>query len=186
MSVETPDYKIVSKDKDFEIRDYEGYIMAHVEVTGEYDRALYEGFMALFNYIQGNNTKRSQIPMTAPVTQEYVREPEKISMTAPVTAEQVYKNDYVVSFIMPRQYDLDTLPVPENKNITFEKVGPFRAAVIRFSGKLREGKAMDKIDDLKKWMDKKGLSPKSNFMMAQYDPPFLPGFLRRNEVIVKI
>lgn len=183
--VEGPGYNVVKKDGDFEIRDYQGYIMAQVKYSSDYDRALYSGFMKLFDYISGQNTNRSKIEMTAPVTQERTGTPEKIPMTAPVTSEKV-GNEYTISFIMPRNYTMDTLPVPDDKNITLKKVEPYRAAVIRFSGRMNEGLANRKIDELKNWMGKNNLSPQSNFMMAQYDPPWIPGFMRRNEIIVQI
>jgi DNA gyrase inhibitor GyrI len=183
---EGPVYSVVKEDGNVEIRDYPGYITAQVKVRSDYNSALYSGFMKLFNYISGQNTNRSKIKMTVPVTQEQAPASEKIPMIAPVTSEKVTNNEYTISFIMPDQYTLDTLPIPEDKNITFKKIEPHRAAVISFSGRMNEELANKKIAEIRGWLDKNNMKPKSHFVMAQYDPPWIPGFMRKNEIIVEI
>jgi hypothetical protein len=183
---EGPAYSVVKKDGVVEIRDYQGYITAQVNVSSDYNGAMYSGFMKLFNYISGKNTNRSKISMTAPVTQEKNPGSEKITMTAPVTSEKVNNNEYTVSFVMPAEYTLNSLPVPDDMNITFNKIGPHRAAVISFSGRMDEALANTKMAELKEWLDKNNVKPKSNFIMAQYNPPWIPGFMRKNEIIAEI
>jgi hypothetical protein len=39
---------------------------------------------------------------------------------------------------------------------------------------------------LSAWLEAKQLVPMSEFEAANYDPPFTPTFLRRNEVLVRI
>lgn len=183
---EGPAYSVVKEDGKIEIRDYQEHITARVRVNSDYDNAMYSGFMKLFNYISGQNTNRSKIKMTAPVTQETATASEKIPMTAPVTSEKIENNEYIISFIMPGSYTLDTLPVPDDKNITFKKIEPHRAAVIRFSGRLNEDLADKKIIELQEWLSKNRLTPKSSFIQAQYNPPWTPGFMRKNEIIVEV
>jgi len=184
--IEGPVYNVVKKDGAVEIRDYQGYITAQVNVSSDYNNALYSGFMELFNYISGKNTNKSKISMTVPVTQEQKPVSEKIPMTAPVTSEKVKNNEYTISFIMPAKYTLETLPLPEDKNITFNEIGPHRAAVISFSGRMDEALADKKIAELGEWLDKNNMKPKSNFIMAQFNPPWIPGFMRKNEIIVAV
>lgn len=183
---EGPAYSVVKKDGAVEIRDYQGYITAQVNVSSDYNGAMYSGFMKLFNYISGRNTNRSKISMTSPVTQQKNPGSEKIPMTAPVTSEKVKNNEYVVSFIMPTEYTLDTLPIPEDKNITFKQIEPHRAAVLSFSGRMDEALANKKMAELSEWLDKNNMRPKSNFIMAQYNPPWIPGFMRKNEIMVEV
>jgi hypothetical protein len=180
-----PAYRVIKRDDSVEVREYEPYIMASVEVASDFNNALYSGFMKLFEYISGKNTARSRIPMTAPVTEERAGASQKIPMTAPVSSEKA-GDSYVVSFIMPENYTLDTLPVPDDKSITFKEVPAHKAAAIRFSGRMSERLADEKAGVLKAWLSRNGLSPKSSFLVAQYDPPWIPGFMRRNEVIVEI
>ena len=83
MAIESPRYKTVQKDNKFEIREYDDYIVAEVEIDGDFGSALQKGFRVLADYIFGGNTSRSHINMTVPVTQQSVAS-EKIEMTAPV------------------------------------------------------------------------------------------------------
>lgn len=181
-----PVYKVVKHDGSFEIRDYDGYITAYVDEASDFNDAVGSGFMKLFKYISGNNTNKSKIKMTAPVTEEQVPTSEKISMTAPVTTEKVSGNVYRISFIMPANYTLDTLPVPGNNDVKFMKIYPHEAAIITFSGRMNGDLANKKTSELKNWLGKNSLHPRSNYIMAQYDPPWIPGFTRRNEVMVEI
>lgn len=180
-----PAYRVLKEDGKVQIREYEPYILAQVQGSADFDGALYSGFMRLFNYISGKNTNRSRLKMTVPVTEEQVAASEKIPMTAPVTSERSGEN-YVVSFIMPEGYTLDTLPVPDDKGITFRQVPAHRAAAIRFSGRMRPDLADKKIRELNEWMGENGMVPESVYLMAQYNPPWIPGFMRRNEIIVSI
>lgn len=125
-----------------------------------------------------------KIPMAAPVTQEMLS--ERIAMAAPVTEEKQEDNIHRISFTMPHNYTLDNLPEPNDQRIIFKEIKNQRVAVLRFSGRVKEEMAYEKIEKLREWLDKKGITPKSNFIIAQYNNPAVPGFLRRNEIIVEI
>jgi hypothetical protein len=43
-----------------------------------------------------------------------------------------------------------------------------------------------KIEALKKWMEQRELVPIGSFQLARYNPPFIPGFLKKNEVLIEI
>jgi hypothetical protein len=182
---ETLGYDVLKQDGDVEVRQYDSYILAQVESFSDLKDATYSGFMKLFNYISGNNTNRAKILMTIPVTEEQVSTSEKIPMTAPVTTERS-SNAYVVSFVMPSNYSMATLPEPKDKSITFKQVPAHRAAVIKFSGRMNEELAGKKVEELSNWLRKNHVEPRSNFIMAQFNPPWTPGFMRHNEVIVQI
>ncbi len=128
--------------------------------------------------------RSEKIPMTAPVTEEKVS--EKIDMTAPVASEEVKGHIYRISFTMPSKYTLESLPEPDDKRITFKEVKNNRTAVISFSGRAKEKLAQKEIQELKTWLKEKNIESKSNFIVAQYNNPLVPGFLRKNEIIVKI
>ena len=51
---------------------------------------------------------------------------------------------------------------------------------------MSEELADKKARELDGWMAKNGLRPASAYLMAQYNPPWIPGFLRRNEIIVSV
>ena len=121
-----------------------------------------------------------EIPMMAPVTSE------KISMTAPVTEEQAGARVHRISFAMPSRFTLEPLPEPLDKRITFTVVESRKTAATRFSGRVHEKLAAQKTEELSDWLVRNGIVPKSNFVVALYNPPFIPGIFRRNEIIVDI
>ncbi len=59
-------------------------------------------------------------------------------------------------------------------------------AVLKFSGRVNSTLASRKINELKAWILEKDFDPKSPFIVAQYNHPAVPGFLRKNEIQVKI
>ncbi len=85
-NVETPAYRVVTQEGDFEIRDYPPLVVAEVRRQGSRNEALRAGFGPLARYIFAEERGGERISMTAPVTQQ---RPEPISMTAPVTAQVV-------------------------------------------------------------------------------------------------
>lgn len=201
MAIESPDYTVECKDGDIEIRNYKDFIMAQVDVEADYDSALTQGFRILAGYIFGANHKKSKLPMTAPVTGINLSESEKIpmtvpvteedksekiSMTAPVTEDEIEHHVYRISFTMPSKYTLESLPIPDDERIKFKEIKDYRTAVIRFSGRAKEKLAQKEINILKSWLEANNIKPKSNYIVAQYNHPLIPGFLRRNEIIVKI
>jgi hypothetical protein len=205
---ESPAYSVEKKEGNFEIRKYEDYVLAQVDVNADYKRAMSMGFSILAGYIFGGNTKKTKIPMTTPVTginihksenipmtvpvtEEKIKETqkaeaEKIPMTVPVTEENRGEEIYRISFTMPSKYTIETLPEPDDKRIKFKEEKNQQMVVLRFSGRAKEDLSQDKIEELKQWLSDNSLEPKSNFIVAQYNHPAIPGFLRRNEIIVKI
>lgn len=186
MAIEIPKYKVINKEGKFELREYAGYITASVDVEAkDYGNATNIGFRFVADYIFGNNTKRDKIAMTAPVLQEGQSISEKIAMTVPVTTSQ-QKNVYTISFVMPNKYTLDTLPIPNNKQVTLHKIPAFKSAVLTFSGFVNEKIIKDKTQQLEEWIEKKKLKSIGAIQTARYNPPWVPWFLRRNEIIMRI
>ena len=186
MALEGPKYRVVRKDGKFEIREYDPYVTAEVEIQSDYDSALRQGFRILASYIFGDNRKKEHIPMTAPVTEQDKGQSEKIAMTAPVTSRLSGEGVHLVSFVMPSKYPIDSLPAPDSEEIRFRQVEAHKAAVVRFRGYLKARLLDRKTEELKEWLAENNLTPSGAFISAQYNPPWIPGFLRRNEVLVNI
>jgi hypothetical protein len=185
MAVETPEYEVLRHDGPFELRRYAGYLTANVRVTaGDYGRAMNAGFNPLADYIFGNNHASDRISMTAPVTAGRAC-CQKISMTAPVTARQS-EDEYVVSFTMPSGYSMENLPRPNNAAVSIESVGAHLAAVARFGGHFSGSKAAQAQAELESWIGGQGLTAVGEPIVAQYDPPWKPGFARRNEIMIVV
>jgi len=130
MAIEEASYEVVKTEDSFEVRDYAPYILAETYVKGGFDEAGSNAFRRLFRYISGENRAQEKIDMTAPVSQQ---SGEKIDMTAPV-GQQKSGDQWVVSFMMPASYDMETLPVPDDPLVTLRQVPASRMATIRYSG----------------------------------------------------
>jgi hypothetical protein len=87
---------------------------------------------------------------------------------------------------MPSKFTLETLPEPQDPRTTFKVVESRRTAAIRFSGRVHEQLATQKTEELRAWLSRNNVVSKSNFFVALYNPPFIPGIFRRNEIIVDI
>mgnify|MGYP001225654584 CR=1 FL=1 len=189
MATEEPKFEIVSKDGDFELRQYAPMVIAETFVDGNQDDASSRGFRVIAGYIFGDNKRAGQsaekIAMTAPVTIEKQDASQKIAMTAPVTLEQ-QGNRWRVHFVMPSQYTLADLPKPNNPAVTLREIPGRKVAVLRFSGFAGEDKVTTKTAELRDWIVARGMSPAGAAQLARYDPPWTLPFMRRNEILTEV
>lgn len=182
MAIEEAAYKVVKSDSSFEVRDYESYIVAETLVDGEFEDAGGKAFKRLFRYISGDNRSQSKVAMTAPVSQA---SGEKIEMTAPVSQEKM-ADQWVVSFMMPASYTMESLPVPEDSRVTLRQVAAKRMATVRYSGFWSEKNFKKNKLALEDWIQKEQLTVIGTPIWARYNAPFVPWFLRRNEILIPI
>lgn len=182
-AIEEPSYKLIRRVGNFEIRAYEGYIVAETAIASSFEQAGNVAFGRLYNYISGNNRSKKSIPMTAPVNQQ--PNSEKIPMTAPVGQEKVGQ-EFWVSFVMPRGSTLQTLPEPLDPAVRLKEIPGFTAAVVRYSGMWSEKRYQKYEKKLRDFIDQQGLKIVGQPIWARYNPPFMPFFLRRNEIIIPI
>lgn len=183
MAIEEPAYTVVTKAGNIEVRRYEAFIVAEIMVPGpEMDEASSAGFRKLFKYISGENRSSTDIAMTAPVMSE---RSEKIEMTAPVTTVRSPEG-YVIAFVLPKQYTLSTAPAPNDTSVRLREVPARTVAVIRFSGRWTDENMLEHQNELLQWMNGQQKTPASVPIVARYDPPFMPWFLRRNEIQIEI
>lgn len=180
---EQPDYEVVSQQEGWEVREYAPSIEARTRVTGEREQALNDGFRILANYIFGGNATKDSVAMTAPVTQEPAS--EKIDMTVPVAAVDE-GGVWTVSFMMPSAYTLETLPTPDDPRVELVEVAGGSFAALRFSGRMRDGLYQEQRAALEAALAAAGLEAAGPPVLAQYDPPWKPGFLRTNEVLIPL
>ncbi|TDL89261.1 SOUL family heme-binding protein [Meridianimarinicoccus aquatilis] len=167
---ETPPYEILHRDGAIEVRQYAPHVVAEVEVEGSRRGAVSKGFRTLAGYIFGGNDQSQKVSMTAPVAQ--------VPMQVDGTGAQNWK----VRFTMPSQYDVATLPNPDNSDIRFTKVETQKQAVIRFSGFWSNRSLTSKADALQSWAQAEELSLDGGPTYYFYDDPFTLPFHRRNEV----
>jgi hypothetical protein len=179
---ETPKYSVTQKQNEIEIRQYPAYIQAEVALEEKrYQAAIEKGFNILAGYIFGNNLAQQKIAMTTPVE---VTRSEKIAMTTPVTVTG--ESSFRVAFIMPSAYTLQTLPQPKDRRVQIKQIPARSLAAIRFSGYFNEDTIQQNKQRLSQWLREKGIETEGDFIVAGYNPPWVPGFLARNEVLIQV
>ena len=182
-AVEEPKYTVVRQYDGFEIREYAPYLVAEVVVPGPSEEAGNQGFRILAGYIFGKNKGERKIAMTAPVAQTPA--PTKIEMTAPVS-QAATDGGYVVQFSMPREYTLETLPEPLDPQVKLKEVTGGRFAVIRYSGTWSERNYREHMEKLARDVAAAGLRTTGSPIYSRYNAPFVPWFMRRNEIWLKL
>ena len=121
--------------------------------------------------------------MTAPVSQKPAS--EKIAMTAPVS--QTRENGrWRIAFMMPSAYTTDTLPIPDDERISLRMEKEKTVAVIRYSGTWGKKRYDNHATKLTDWIFLKGWEIVGDPVWARYNPPFMPWFLRRNEILIPV
>ncbi len=166
MGYETAKYDVMYKENNFEIRHYHKHIIAlskEQTLSGSY------GFNEIFNYISKNNDRR-----------------EKIAMTTPVLNDIVDEKAVTTAFVMPSQYSLDSLPKPNSTNTKLVEVDQQYVAVIKFSNNVNVKRIRHQQQLLLTWLKKHKIMAIGQFKLARYNPPFVPGFLKRNEIMIEV
>ena len=181
-NVEAPNYDVVTVENNIEIRQYAPMIVAEVQIDGKREDSTGEGFRLLADYIFGNNIAKQDIAMTAPVQQQ---EGNKIAMTAPVQ-QQKEGGTWQISFVMPSEYSMDTLPKPVNDLVKLKKIPAKQFVVIRFSGTNSDANVEEHEEKLMKYVQSKNISVIGSPKYAFYNPPWTLPFMRRNEVMIEI
>jgi len=169
--VEIARYDVAGRIGEVELREYPELMLA--TVTGRSDNS---AFGLLFRYISGENRTRRKIPMTAPVITS-----EKIKMTAPVVSDA-----NLFSFVMPLEYKLEEIPEPLDPDIVVQKIPARKLAVIRFRGYAKEKSVNEVKSRLSSLLQKNGILTIGELFLMRYNPPWTPGFMRRNEVGIEI
>jgi hypothetical protein len=182
MAIEEPRFKVLEKDGSFELREYSAYIVAETRVEAGFDEAGSLAFQRLFRYISGNNVAQQKVAMTAPVTQSGG---EKIKMTAPVS-QVADGSAYLVAFSLPSTYTLATAPQPLDPTVRIRKVPAQLIACWRYSGRWTESNYRDHEVLLRERIKSRELIALGDPVLARYNPPFTPWFMRRNEVLIPV
>jgi len=182
MAIEKPSYRVVERREAFELREYAPYLVAETVVGGSREEAGNAGFRILAGYIFGKNRGEKKIAMTAPITQA---EPAKIAMTAPVT-QAGQEGRWIIQFMMPSTYTLETLPEPLDPAVSFRVVPVRRVAAHTYSGTWSTSRYEEHLATLRAALAVAGLTAVGEPTWARYDPPFMPWFLRTNEILVEL
>lgn len=185
--VAEPEYETIVADGRFTVRRYQPMIVATVTVPGDRRPAINEGFRLLADYIFGNNDGGAKIAMTAPVLQQPTGAGgERIAMTAPVVQAPAGADRWEVSFVMPAEYTMASLPKPRSEAVRIVEVPGITVAAVTFSGLPNAGALDRQAAELGDWIAAREMRPLGPPRFAFYDPPWTLPFLRRSEVLVEV
>ncbi|HUU76423.1 MAG TPA: heme-binding protein [Methanoregulaceae archaeon] len=168
---ETIPYEITGTAGEIEFRKLPALVLATVDSAADDS-----GFNLLFSYITGKNTAQNSISMTSPVITS-----QQIAMTAPVVSDTTS-----MSFVMPPGKNRDEIPEPLDSRVRITTLPEREVAVIRFRGYARKEEVAAAEVRLRKGLRDAGIEPVGEPFLMRYNPPWTPGFLRRNEVGMEI
>jgi hypothetical protein len=114
--------------------------------------------------------------MTAPVTLE----PSSAAMTMQTA------NQWRISFVMPSQYTMDTIPKPKNNAVRLKEIPSKYFAVHTYSGFNNLARVQSKTDETLAWAGQRSLKMIATPQISRYDPPWTLPIFRRNEIMVEI
>ena len=184
MAIEEPVYEVLLETKYYEVRRYQPYIVAEVDVDDDFKRAGNSAFRVLAGYIFGDNEPQQKMAMTAPVESS---KGVRMNMTAPVTSQAGNGGGpYTYAFVMERKYTMGTLPKPDNPAIRLVQRPERVMAVHRYSGTWSEERYREHEKMLLDALAVDRVETTASPVFARYDAPFTPWFLRRNEILVEI
>jgi len=180
LATEEPDYDVVRQIGDqIEVRRYAGYVVAEVVLDATAADAGNQAFPILAGYIFGKNKGQRKLEMTAPVTQSPA--PTKLEMTAPVTQGAV-AGGMRVQFVLPKSVTLATAPEPLDPRVRLREEPAALRAAIRYSGTWSQSNYDEHLLKLQAALAAAGIATEGEPVLARYNAPMTPWFMRRNEI----
>lgn len=163
-ATEEPQYQLLEQLGDIEIRHYDPVIQA---ITNQ-PAGAGNGFRRLAGFIFGGNSEKLSIAMTAPVQ------------------ENLDSSAHEMAFTLPREFQLEDLPTPDDPAVIIAPVPPRTVAVLRFSGWASDKKVVAMREQMSAQLLKLGLTTHGDWLLNQYNPPWTLPFLRRNELWIEV
>ena len=105
----------------------------------------------------------------------------RMDMPAPVTQAAV-AGGIRVQIVLPKGVTLATAPEPIDPRVQLRAVPAARWAVIRYSGTWSQSNYAEHLGKLKAALDAAGVATQGEPVLARYNGPFTPWFMRRNEI----
>jgi hypothetical protein len=166
---ETPDYDVVHRIGELEVREYAARIEAHTQhETADLESAIDRGYGRLACYVYGANANREDLERTTPVL------------------TTMRDGIYATAFVMPLGRTVGSLPQPDDIRVEIREVPARRVAVLAFRGRFtRENVEAHERELLQQLVDA-GLSARGSVAFACYDSPATLPALRRNELWIEI
>ena len=167
------EFRVLQTYEDFELREYLPCVIAEVKVSANYSTATSSAFSSLFNYISQGNESSQKIAMTAPV----------------ITAQKADRSDsagWYVSFVMPSGSAFDHMPHPNDSQIRLRELDTETCVAKSFRGTATDELSRKKVQELRASDSKANIALSDETRICRFDPPFKPGFLQYNEIVIPI
>jgi len=168
---ERQEFKVLRTYEGFELREYLPCVIAEVRVSAQYSTATSSAFSTLFNYISKGNKSSQKIAMTAPV----------------ITAQKSDRSesaDWYVSFVMPSGSTYDRLPNPNDSQVKLRELDTEICVAKSFRGKATDELSQKIAKELRLKASKANIALSDETRICRFDPPFKPGFLQYNEIVI--
>ena len=178
-AIEEPGYEVIRQFDNVELRQYAPYVVAEVVLDATAEDAGNRAFPILAGYIFGKNKGDRKFAMTAPVTQTPA--PLRMEMTAPVTQAAV-PGGMLVQFVLPKDVTLESAPEPLDPRVRLRLEPARQWAVIRYSGTWSQANYDEHLGKLQAALAAAGVPTQGLPVLARYNGPMTPWFLRRNEI----
>jgi DNA gyrase inhibitor GyrI len=172
-----PDYRALTSDGDYQIRDYPAIVVAEVVVEGPRKQALAEGFRLLADYIYAKSRDGEELEMTVPVIQD---SGDPMASDPPLFDDEL-EGAWRTRFVMPEGRTMADLPEPP-AGVELVEIPARKVAVVSFAGMAGDKSLADHEDRLRGWLARRGEASEAEAEYAFYNSPMIPGPLRRNEV----
>ena len=106
-------------------------------------------------------------------------------MTAPVGTEKE-GDTYRITFTMPSKYTLETLPTPNNPNITFVEIPAKKYYVWKFTRYANEDRANKELSKFQNALKAQNIKADTTAILNQYNDPWTIPFMRTNERWIEV
>ena len=170
---ERQEFKVLRTYDGFELREYLPCLLAEVRVSAQYSTASSSAFSSLFNYISQGNKSSQKIAMTAPV----------ITAQKADTSESA---DWYVSFVMPAGSTIGHMPHPNDSQVRLRELDAETCVANSFRGKATEELSRKMVEELRASAAKVNIALSDETRICRFDPPFKPGFLQYNEIVIPV
>ena len=163
----SPDYKVRERLDRVEFREYPALVLAQTPTRREAEGR--DGsFRRLFRFITKGNAATQPIPMTTPV---------------------LYRGEgtgEAMAFVLPATMKTSEVPAPLDAAVQIQTRPAGTFATLRMRGRRQEKNREKALEEIKSAVERSGWRLEGAPEFAFYDPPWIPWFMEKNEVLWRV
>jgi SOUL heme-binding protein len=153
------EFRVIRSYGGFEVREYLPCSIAEVKVSADYASAGSVAFGSLFQYISKGNKSSEKV-------------------------DKSDENEWFVSFVMPAGTTFGQLPDPNDPRVVLRELGAETCIAASFRGRATDEVAKRKVAELRALAAKENIALSDETRICRFDPPFKPGVLQYNEIVI--